>query len=585
MRKILLLITVLCILSTTLVFGDSKNPKIYVDNKLVQMEGDVQNYRGATYVPLNFVKSGFDATVNWTSPNATVKKGDTTLVFTVNSNAYTNNGKTFYSEFQPYISDGLVYVPLKIVTANLGASVSQNSETKDLYIDTKKAGSLANPYIDYNDAYTLSNDNKYGYCLINYSYNGTNEHVIFLKNIETGEFKEIFSNFGREYLYWTNDNKLIISCETYSNNKLVKTDISLYDPVTNKTTVIASGTDALYIQSNDSMIYKNNSKFYKYDFKTNKSTTITEQEYNTLAENQNKLSGSGVFYNVYIDDKLLTLDPPPENHRGSTYVPVSFISKELGFDVSWTSPYITIKDDNTTIVLEVGSNAYTKNGVTYYTQYQPYISNGRTYVPLRFISNLFGYAVGYSETSTTVNNQRRTTHTITIDTTKQVIPDNSFVDDNSTFILSPSKKYGYKNGGASGEMIIYVKNMQTGEFKEVYHTVASEYSAWLYNDKLLLRGTYDAYGNDTGDQFLLYDPTTDTLSNLAKARYGDYVEPLDIFVYSTTEYRSDATSDEGSTFYAKDMKTGKVKTITKDEFYNYLDMEEQYRKEHYTYPY
>ncbi len=587
MRKIFLLITVLCIMSTTLVFGDSKNPKIYVDNKLVQMEGSVQNYREATYVPLNFVKSGFGATVNWTSPNATVKKGDTTLVFTVNSNAYTNNGKTLYSEFQPYVSDGLVYVPLKIVTANLGASVSQNTETKDLYINTKKADSLANSYIDNDEIYALSNDGTYGYITKWYRTNGKNTEVLFVRNMKAHDFNEVYATDGTlgndMNVSWTNNNQLVINTKSYSNGQVVNSDILVYDPSTDKSTVLASGTDALYIESNNSVIYKSNSKCYSHSLSTNKTTQITDQEFATLQKNQNSLTGSGVFYYIYINDKKISLDTPPENYRGSTYVPVSFIAKELGFDVSWTSPYITIKDKETTIVLEVGSNAYTKNGVTYYTQYQPYISNGRTFVPLRFISNIFGYAVDYKEEY--IVGQNRINRIITIDTTKQVTPDNSFVTDNSSFILSPSKKYGYKNGGSSGEMIIFVKNMETGAFKEVYHTVASEYSAWLYNDKLLLRGTYDASGKETGDQFLIYDPATDTLTNLAKARYGDYIEPLDIFVYSTTEYRSDATTDEGSTFYSKDMKTGKVTTITKDQFYKYLDMEEQYRKEHYTYPY
>ncbi len=585
MRKILFLTALICLMSSAMVFGATKNPNIYVDKKLVQMDGSVQTYRDATYVPLNFVKSGFGATVNWTSPNATVKKGNTTLVFTVNSNAYTNNGKTLYSEFQPYISNGLVYVPLKIVTANLGATVNQDSETKDLYIDTTKAGSLANSYIDNDDIYTLSNNEKYGFYVKRYYTYGINSQVLFFRNMDKHDFNELYSTNGFINAYWTNDNKLIICEQSNPSGKTVTPTISIYDPTTNKTKVLATGTDALYIQANNSVIYKSNSKFQEYDLDTNTVSTITESTFNTLKTNQNNLTGAGTFYYFYIDDRKLTLDPPPENYRGSTYVPVSFISKELGFDVSWVSPFITIKDKNTTIVLEVGSNAYTKNGVTYYTQYQPYISNGRTYVPLRFISNLFGYEVSFNESYSHANDQSRTTRTIKVNTTKKVTPNNSFVDDNSTFILSPSKKYGYKDGGTNGVMIIYVKNIQTGEFKEVYQTSAAKFSAWLYNDKLLLRGNDALFGTKERDHFMLYDPATDTLSNIADARYGDYIEELDIFVYSTTEYRSDATSDEGSTFYAKDMKTGKVKTITKDEFYKYRDMEDKYRQTHYTYPY
>ncbi len=582
MRKFLFLTALMCLMTSTIVFGEAKKTNIYVDNKLVQMNGDVQNYRGATYVPLNFVKSGFGATANWTSPNATVKKGDTTLVFTINSNAYINNEKILYSEFQPYMSDGLVYVPLKIVTANLCASVTQDTTTKDLYIDTTKAGSLTNPSIDNDEIFTLSEDGTYGYFIKFYMNNGTNTSVIFVKNMLKQDFTEAYAvkEGFHTIAVWTNDNKLLISNEPFIENNY---DIILYDPTSNKQSVIANGHDAIYVQDSNILIYKNNSTFEKLDLSTNTTTTITEQDFEPLQSQQNAINGPGTYYTFYIDDKKLTLDTPPENFGGNLYVPVSFIAKELGFEVTWSNPYITIKNANNTVVLEVNSNAYTKNGVTYYTKYKPYIYNGRTLVPFRFISNLFGYAVTYSEENSYKINRKDVT--VKIDTSKKVTPDNSFVDDNSTFILSPNKKYGYKNGGPNGSMFIYVKNMETGEFKEVYSTSTSEYSAWLYNDKLLLRGTYNASRKETGDQFLIYDPTTDTLINLACARYGDYIEELDIFVYSTTEYRSDATSDEGSTFYSKDMKTGKVKTISKDQFYNYLDMEEKYRQSHYTYPY
>ncbi len=570
MRKILLIISVLCIISTSTVFADTKSKNVYVNSKLIQVDGGVQSYRDATYVPLSFVKNGLGATTEWKSPIATVKKGSTTLVFTINSNAYTNNGNTLYSEYQPYVSNNIVYLPIKIVTVNLGGNVTQDTATKDLYVDTTKAGSLSNGYIDYNDVQILSNDKKHGYFTKWYNANGINTEVLFTKNMETGEFREVCYYNGNMEVFWTIDNKLLINGVEQSNSKLVKAELLTYNPATKKLTSLATGTDAVYVQSNNSVLYKNNSIFYKLDLGTNKTSTITEKEYTSLKQGQDTLTGPGKYYYFYIDDKQLTLDTPPETYKGSLHVPLSFVGKALGFDVSWSSPYITIKNSDKTVVLQVNSNAYSVNGVTYYSKYKPFISNSRTLVPFRFISNIFGYTVTYTEDY--LQGQNRTNATVKIDTTKKFTPDNSFVEDNSTFKLSPNSEYGFKTEGK----VVYFKNMKTGEFKELYDCTGNFDVYWINTNQLIISGDKDPFTNKPRENYMLYDPTTDTMKIIVDARYGSYVESLGKFAYSTTKYQSDSTSDVGSSFYLRDMTTGKDTKITQDEYYKYTSTPERY---------
>ncbi len=305
-----------------------------------------------------------------------------------------------------------------------------------------------------------------------------------------------------------------------------------------------------------------------------------------------------VEFKVFIDNNEVVMDSQPGSYRGSTFVPISFIARELGATVSWSSPNVTIVKGDTTLVLTVDSNAYTKNGVTYYSQFKPFVANGRTYVPLRFVSNAFEYPVGFEKTSnyeTSNSTDYTITNKITIDTTKKATVENKFVEDNSTFTASSNGKYGFKtefcygsiaegqfdNSNYLGRMTVtYFKNFETGEFKEIYFTSSHADTYWA-NNKLILSGHEDSAGGKARPHFLMYDPTTDELTDIVDAYYGFYYEPTNSFMYSTTVYASDGTSDNGSTFFSKDMTTGVVTKITQDEYYKYFDLEQEYKRANY----
>ena len=93
-----------------------------------------------------------------------------------------------------------------------------------------------------------------------------------------------------------------------------------------------------------------------------------------------------------------TLDAPPYIKNGRTMVPIRFISEALGAKVDWDGNLrqITIQKENRIIRMVIGSvDVFIRQeGTMGETQQKldapPEITSGRTFVPLRFISETFG---------------------------------------------------------------------------------------------------------------------------------------------------------------------------------------------------
>jgi len=101
---------------------------------------------------------------------------------------------------------------------------------------------------------------------------------------------------------------------------------------------------------------------------------------------------------VLINDKpLRTLEAAPFISNGRTMVPVRFISETFGAKVVWdsTTQGITITINDTSISMQVGNPVVTVNGKEVKLDAPPVIRNGRTFVPLRFIMEVFGAKVDY----------------------------------------------------------------------------------------------------------------------------------------------------------------------------------------------
>lgn len=98
---------------------------------------------------------------------------------------------------------------------------------------------------------------------------------------------------------------------------------------------------------------------------------------------------------VYIHNTLLTADVDPYLDKGRVLVPLRAMSEELDFDVAWDAAErkVTITDSDTEIILWIESTKVLVNGKTSTIDMPATIRNGRTFIPVRFVSEQLGQRV------------------------------------------------------------------------------------------------------------------------------------------------------------------------------------------------
>jgi hypothetical protein len=98
------------------------------------------------------------------------------------------------------------------------------------------------------------------------------------------------------------------------------------------------------------------------------------------------------------------LDAPPFITNGRTMVPLRFISESLGAQVEWNalSRTVTVQGGGNTIVLTVGVSTAMVNGQARSLEAPPQIVGGRTFVPLRFINESLGARVDYNSATRSI---------------------------------------------------------------------------------------------------------------------------------------------------------------------------------------
>ena len=105
-----------------------------------------------------------------------------------------------------------------------------------------------------------------------------------------------------------------------------------------------------------------------------------------------------------INADTVSLDAPPIIKNGRTLVPVRFISEALGAEISWDPVFqiIDIVLGNDTIRLQIGKNFASVNNKKIVIDTAPIIDHGRTMVPVRFISEALGAEVVWDDATKTV---------------------------------------------------------------------------------------------------------------------------------------------------------------------------------------
>lgn len=180
-------------------------------------------------------------------------------------------------------------------------------------------------------------------------------------------------------------------------------------------------------------------------------------------------------------------------HHNTNFINAGVLSRELGLNVTWQSPTVTINDnEGNTVKINVGDVNIRKNDKTYLMYDAPFIKNDRIYVPLRSVCEIFGYNVEYYNN---LNYERA----IKINTTKTQTTVSS---DNLEYDLSKDKRFGISS--VQGVYIVpeesseghryskvFLKDFKTNTYYKLGHTIGSERHIFTNDNKLILRKLSD----------------------------------------------------------------------------------------------
>lgn len=91
--------------------------------------------------------------------------------------------------------------------------------------------------------------------------------------------------------------------------------------------------------------------------------------------------------NVKVNGNFVDFDRQPKIIDGRTFIPIRQIAEATEALVEWNdkTQSFTISKGNNKVIMTIGSKTATKNGTPLILETAPFIYNGRSYLPLRFI--------------------------------------------------------------------------------------------------------------------------------------------------------------------------------------------------------
>lgn len=108
---------------------------------------------------------------------------------------------------------------------------------------------------------------------------------------------------------------------------------------------------------------------------------------------------------VFVDGEKLEFDAQPKMVNDRVVVPMRAIFEKLGAEVLWDPLFervIVNYNESDQLIMHINEQQVFKNGGLVYVEVPPFISEARTYVPLRFISETLGQSVEWSEATYSV---------------------------------------------------------------------------------------------------------------------------------------------------------------------------------------
>jgi len=202
---------------------------------------------------------------------------------------------------------------------------------------------------------------------------------------------------------------------------------------------------------------------------------------------------------VSVNGKNVSFDVHPfVNFQNRTMVPIRFIGEELGSDVNWlpAEQKVVIKKQGQEIQLWIGKMQADVNGNSVTMDTQAELTNGRTMVPLRFISESFGADVEWQASNKMVV---ITTHV------SQPQGDVAVVTDSNVNVRSGPGTENAQVGQATSGNEFKILNSSLDKDGEIWHQITLDdgEKGWIAGWLVTLRNGFSEQkpdGTDVGNQ-------------------------------------------------------------------------------------
>ncbi|MDI6706962.1 MAG: stalk domain-containing protein [Bacillota bacterium] len=132
--------------------------------------------------------------------------------------------------------------------------------------------------------------------------------------------------------------------------------------------------------------------------------TFTKEWSFTTGNGVLELPGDNTELRIYVDGSRKYYEPKPFIRNGRVLVPVRSICEQLGAVVKWHDQTYTVEiiKEDSVITFNIGSRTTLVNNKTVDIDVPAQIYSDRTFVPLRFISEVLGYRVEWDNATRTV---------------------------------------------------------------------------------------------------------------------------------------------------------------------------------------
>lgn len=177
---------------------------------------------------------------------------------------------------------------------------------------------------------------------------------------------------------------------------------------------------------------------------------------------------------VTIDGKNVAFPDakPFIDKNGRTLIPVRFVSEALGAKVGWTekTQEVDISKDNVKIIVKINDKNIIANGQKKAMDTQAIIKEKRTFVPIRYVAEALGSTVTWNKASSTV----------VIVTNKNGIKDTVYKVNPD--IPQELYKYGFRDGQYTDDVFTNKEMVEERGIDRVKHfmDIAKEYIETLY---------------------------------------------------------------------------------------------------------